>query len=291
MDAIWDIARLNQLISSRSEESLNLEYKAAAALDDNNRREITKDISAMANADGGTIIYGIAEDSTHRYLPGKLDPINRTKFTKEWLEHVASNIQPRIESLKIIPVEVPSNTNHVVYVVEVPKATTAHQAQDLKYYRRYNFECQAMPDYQIRELMNRQKFPTLSVSSELHMHGDGGSLHIEIGNTSDVLAKDYVAVIRTPVKWRGRQFVFTGGVSDNFTMKQYKGVTYYQVSFGNASSSPLFPKCEIYRNFLFSWAKFSEPKATLSDVRYVIYADAMPFVKGTFDPDKIIKPA
>lgn len=285
----WDIARLNQLISSRSEESLTLEYKAAAAFDDTNRREITRDISAMANAHGGTIIYGMAEDSTHRHLPGKLDPIDRTKFPKEWLEQVASNIQPRIESLKIIPVEIPPNPNHVVYVVEVLKATTAHQAQDLKYYRRYNFECQAMPDYQIRELMNRQKFPTLEISALLVFGGDGGTFQFKIGNGSDVLAKDFAAIIHTPVKWKGRKFAFIGGANDNVVMPTIDGVTYYQVTFSNAMGSPLFPKCSTYHNFKFGWAKFEDPKATISEISYTVYADAMPCIDGTFDPDKITK--
>ena len=41
-------------------------------------------------------------------------------------------------------------------VVEIPKSLTAHQARDLRYYRRYNFESVAMVDYEIRDVMNRQ---------------------------------------------------------------------------------------------------------------------------------------
>lgn len=52
---------IEALISSRTEESLNLEYKRAAALDkeDKQKNEISKDVSAMANSAGGKILYGV----------------------------------------------------------------------------------------------------------------------------------------------------------------------------------------------------------------------------------------
>lgn len=291
MRDVWDIARLNQLISSRSEESLNLEYKSSGALDDRKRHDITKDISAMANSDGGTIIYGIAEDPANRHLPGKLDPIDRTQFSKEWLEHVASNIQPRIDSLKILPVAIPPDPNHVVYIVEVPKATTAHQAQDLKYYRRYNFECQAMPDYQIRELMNRQKIPTVSVSANLLFHADGGSLVFKIDNTSEVLAKDFTLVVWTPMMWNGKPFAFVEEQENPIVSHEFEAPC-YKAHFHNANEPPLFPKSTATHAFRFRFplAMNPKPKTTIKEIRYALFADSMPFVKGTFNPDQIIAP-
>jgi hypothetical protein len=295
MNETWDFARLNLLISSKIEENHSLEYKAAGAFSEIDKKkrdvktEITKDISAMANSNGGTIIYGIAEysDDVHRHLPERIDPINRSQFSKEWLEHIISNIEPRIVSLKIIPIEIPTNPDHVVYVVEIPKATTAHQALDLKYYRRYNFECVAMPDYQIREVMNRQQFPILSVSATLAFFGNGGSLHFEIHNTSDVMARYFAAIIHTPVKWKNRKFVF----DDNPVVVELEDGQSYRPKFTNALGAPLFPKSSIYHNFKFSFASFPEPRATISDIRYRIYADGMPFIEGGFDPDQIFKTA
>jgi predicted HTH transcriptional regulator len=148
MNGTWDFARLNSLISSKIEESFSLEYKAAGAFSETDKKkrdvktEVTKDISAMANSNGGTIIYGMAEysDNARRHLPERIDPLSRSQFSKEWLESIISNIKPRIELLKIVPVAIPTNPEHVVYVVEIPKSTTAHQALDFRYYRRYNFE-------------------------------------------------------------------------------------------------------------------------------------------------------
>jgi len=274
---------------TKIEENLSLDYKSASALGftDKSKREITKDVSAMANSNGGTIIYGIAEykDEAKRHLPERIDPISRSQFSKEWLEHVISNIEPRIAALKIFPIEIPPNPDHVVYVVEIPKSTTAHQALDLRYYRRYNFESVAMPDYEIRDVMNRQQFPTLSVSATLAFYDNGGALQIEIHNTGDVLARYFSAIIHTPVKWTGKEFIFD---NDRVSIQLEDGWS-YRIAFTNAHGVPLFPKSSSCHNFKFSFASFLKPKATIGDIRCIVYADAMPFIEGKFDPEKILK--
>jgi Schlafen, AlbA_2 len=60
---IWDEARLRSYIDNFIEESLVLDYKAANSLGQSDRKkmEVTKDVSAMANSAGGTIIYGLKE--------------------------------------------------------------------------------------------------------------------------------------------------------------------------------------------------------------------------------------
>ncbi len=53
----WTEQRLQNFISSESEESLTLEYKSAEALgkSEYQKHEITKDVSAMANSAGGLL--------------------------------------------------------------------------------------------------------------------------------------------------------------------------------------------------------------------------------------------
>jgi hypothetical protein len=53
--------------------------------------------------------------------------------------------------------------DQVVYVLEIPKGATAHQADDRKYYRRHNFTIEAMYDYEIRDVMERQKVPQIKI--------------------------------------------------------------------------------------------------------------------------------
>lgn len=158
------ILDLEILIKDKVEESLHLEYKAAGSLhnSDGKKTEIAKDVSAMANSDGGVIIYGISEfsDSLKKQLPEKISPVIRNEFSKEWVENVInSNISPRIDGLVITPIPL-ENEQEVVYVVEIPKSTTAHQnTKDFKYYRRYNFSVLPMLAHEIQDVMNRSKHP------------------------------------------------------------------------------------------------------------------------------------
>ena len=122
----YNIEYLNSLIENKIEENLNLDYKASGSLDRQNNKttEISKDVSALANSDGGILIYGIKEDKVNKHLPDKIDPINRKDFTKEWLEQIIQDkIRPRISEFKIYPIDI--NDEQVVYIVEVKKSNTA----------------------------------------------------------------------------------------------------------------------------------------------------------------------
>lgn len=164
----YNIDYINQLISDRIEESNSLEYKSSDSLNktDSCKKEIAKDVSAFANANGGIIIYGIKEynELNKRHLPEKITPIKRDFFSKESLEQIINqSISPKIEGLRIFPIELEFE-NEVIYVVEIPKSTTAHQnLKDRRYHRRYNFEVLDMFDYEIRDVMNRRKNPQISL--------------------------------------------------------------------------------------------------------------------------------
>jgi hypothetical protein len=169
MKTSWTQQTILDLIQNQIEESLNLEYKAADALDkssDSKKKEIAKDVSAMANSDGGTIIYGIKEYdvSEKRHLPERIDSVNRVKVSKEWLEQVLNtNIFPRIPNITIEPITISKSPTDVIYVVTIPKSNTAHQANDKRYYRRFNFESVAMYDYEIRDIFNRAQSPIINL--------------------------------------------------------------------------------------------------------------------------------
>jgi predicted HTH transcriptional regulator len=166
----WTEDDLLALIRDGVEEGLDLEYKQCAALQkhDSQRREISKDVSAMANSAGGTIIYGIVEKG---HLPIGLDlGFDPTDITKEWLEHVIlDTIRSRLNGVIINSVNLVSHAiGRVAYVVYVPQSHTAHQTSDKKYYKRFNFEATAMDDYEVRDILNRLKHPVLLPQFKLH---------------------------------------------------------------------------------------------------------------------------
>lgn len=60
MNKITSIDDINALIAAGVEESTTLEYKSDInTTSDKWKGEMSKDVSAMANANGGTIIYGV----------------------------------------------------------------------------------------------------------------------------------------------------------------------------------------------------------------------------------------
>lgn len=191
---------LESLIKNKVEESLNLDYKSAKSLDNTQSCsvEISKDVSALANSDGGIIVYGISEDAEKRHFPRGIDPIDRMQFSKERLEQIInSNIRPRIDRLNIYPITI--SDLMVVYVVEVDKSETAHQAADKRYYKRYNFQSVSMEDYEIRDIMNRQRHPKLELTFRLDLR-EFPTLMVYVNNIGVVLAKYVKVKIRLPRK-------------------------------------------------------------------------------------------
>jgi hypothetical protein len=205
MSKVWDEAEIQRYIDELVEESLTLDYKAAGALDAGKKDEITKDISAMANSAGGMLIYGLKEysDKSKKHLPETIDPINRTRFSKERLEDFIGNIQPRLSGVIIHPVGISTGPNDVVYVVEIPQGTTAHQATDKKYYKRFNFKSEPMHDYEIRDILNRAATPDASVKFTFlkqHITADVHRYRLEISvkNRGTNLIKYFQLVFTFP---------------------------------------------------------------------------------------------
>ncbi len=54
---------INNLISNKAEEAINLEFKSSDSLgtQEQKKKELAKDVSSFANSEGGIIVYGIRE--------------------------------------------------------------------------------------------------------------------------------------------------------------------------------------------------------------------------------------
>jgi Schlafen, AlbA_2 len=157
---------LERLIADDIQESLTLEYKDAAALGKSSpqRSELCKDVSAFANSAGGQIIYGIQEKDRHPVRVQEADAVDLADITREWIEQVIdSNVQPRIQNLRIQPIDVaPGRAAYVITILQA-MSNAPHQAPDHKYYYRQNFQSVPMEDYQVRDTMRRATTPELFV--------------------------------------------------------------------------------------------------------------------------------
>lgn len=243
MSPIWGESELQLYIANSIPESLNLDYKASGSLakTDDKRREITKDVSAMANSDGGVIIYGISENKTvSPPVPDQITPIDASVISKEWLEQVINNIRPRLDGVVIYPVQLSSATNHFAYVVEIPKSTTAHQAMDKRYYKRFNFLAEAMEHYEILDVMARNQHPKVELTFEIrpkYTANQTGSLidnrlvlAATIRNSGVVFAQYIQTFIHVPKGIYGGPMII--GLQE---IKDAKGNLYTQHSVSNIS--------------------------------------------------------
>ncbi|WP_378186868.1 helix-turn-helix domain-containing protein [Aquimarina sp. W85] len=153
----YDLDFLQSLIDNEIEESIHIEFKRAEALSKihSAKKEISKDVSAFANSDGGIIIYGIEEKNHKAY---KFSYVDGTIFTKEWLEQViSSTINRTIEDLKIFPIRFESKIEKSIYVVQIPSSIDApHMSIEKRFYKRHNFESVMMEEYEIRQLYGRK---------------------------------------------------------------------------------------------------------------------------------------
>jgi len=152
---------LQQLIGQY--ESIRLDFKASALLNqppDRVIKQLTEDVSAFANTEGGVIVIGIREGKSGKKsvaieIDEGVDPVQMSPERLEQL--VASNISPPIPGLTVQPIPLSGpKAGRVAYVVTVPKGTTAYQARhSLLYYGRTEFAATPLHDNVIRLLMTR----------------------------------------------------------------------------------------------------------------------------------------
>ena len=241
-------AHLEYLIKSGAEESVHIEYKAAGALEltDYKKHEISKDVSAMANADGGIIVYGIYEED---HIPKGYSFINGNTFSKEWLEQVInSKIKRRIPELTIDVIRLGNKINQSVYVVKIPRSAEApHMASDGRYYKRYNFESKRMEEYEVRDLFRRTGETSLKLMpcefNVVPIKEPSGNLKelklqviLDVKNESQHIEQVYKTILRIP---KGVYKTISG----NEDLKQHFRKFQPDYALLNIpASTPLFPK-------------------------------------------------
>ena len=169
----WDESDLERIIMSDQKETTTLDYKDSAALKfkdqtkrsdgkgtlgDKHRQDLIRDVASMANAEGGTIIYGIAERSGG--YPDHIDDgVDPATVSAEQIEQiVVSNINPRVEGFFVHRIDLTSRGNgRCTFVISIPKGqkNAPHQSDDKVYYRRHDATKLKMDDNAIRDAIGR----------------------------------------------------------------------------------------------------------------------------------------
>jgi len=113
---------LQRLINDEVQERDTIEYKSAMyGHTDEEKRELLKDISSMANHRGGYLIIGIEENGEG--IPTKLAGIEAGNHVERIRDSCLDNIEKRIIELDVE--DVPLTSGKVVVVVSIPESLNA----------------------------------------------------------------------------------------------------------------------------------------------------------------------
>lgn len=195
----FTIEQLESLLANREQEGLYLEFKRGLALRLANdaRRELIKDCTGFANAAGGLLLYGIAEETVDGVdVAAGVDAVPAGGGDSARISEILrSNTSPPLSRFEITELALPNGGGRVV-AIQIEAGATAHQNLiDLRYYQRAGSTTVPMTDFQIRDVMNRRSKPEVAVvprmrralrTQELHRY----LLEITLTNTGMVsLAK------------------------------------------------------------------------------------------------------
>jgi len=155
---------VESLTSAGEPESPVLDYKGRLEGADRDKKELAKDVSAMANSSGGYIVIGVAERQAKPVHPpcGTSRMIEQQKV-EEWIEQILmSNVAQR-PPVVIQVVPLPDNADKCVVVINTSVSPRGpHMVTvpgDNRYYRRYfkRQQYQSLPaeEYEVREMFER----------------------------------------------------------------------------------------------------------------------------------------
>ena len=122
-------ADLQRAVENHIPESVDLDWKKDFYKGtDAGKKELAKDVSAMANTAGGMVVIGVDDgnqDHAHDLAP--FDPVQG--HGEEWIRSVLANwIQPVVSNVGVRPVKSESKAGKIYWVLTVPASTQAPHA-------------------------------------------------------------------------------------------------------------------------------------------------------------------
>lgn len=120
---------LQRAVENHIPESVDLDWKKDFYKGtDAGKKELAKDVSAMANTAGGMVVIGVDDgnqDHAHDLAP--FDPVQG--HGEEWIRSVLANwIQPVVPNVGVRPVKSVSKVGKIYWVLTVPPSTQAPHA-------------------------------------------------------------------------------------------------------------------------------------------------------------------
>ena len=148
----WSSDDIGALIAERVPEGQRLEYKSQLNLErPKDKHEAAKDVSGFANATGGLLIYGVAEEQLEddQVVPAKLEPLTDASV-RERLDDVLDSTVSPVLNLDRRLVEV--DGGHVLLVRAFQRAGALHVVEGFKdgaHYLRVGHKTRRMAQHEI----------------------------------------------------------------------------------------------------------------------------------------------
>ncbi|MFC8276636.1 helix-turn-helix domain-containing protein [Streptomyces sp. NPDC057271] len=120
---------LQRAVENHIPESVDLDWKKDFYKGtDAGKKELAKDVSAMANTAGGMVVIGVHDgDQDHAHALAPIDP--EPGRGEEWIRSVLANwIQPVVPNVGVRPVKSESKAGKIYWVLTVPPSTQAPHA-------------------------------------------------------------------------------------------------------------------------------------------------------------------
>lgn len=290
----WDEDSLRNLPGG---ETSYIDYKDSRwlTLDADWRDKISTYLSAFANYDGGYLIVGVSDpDRTGSATPDAGIPNNLKGGIVAWLQGVLPGLVERpLDRIDVWAIG-PKNANspiqpdHSILVIHVPASEGApHQASDGKYYTRHGSSRQFLRHRAIMDILGRRTHPRVAVLdlTLTWTKKDEFILTAAIENASAVLARFCSLVVDLPIYVGSEGFLsYKGAIATTDD-----GLAAVRVNLNNNRGGPLFPfSRKIFTAKLEVGLRSGEEVPTISDVRYKLFADSMPFIEGSFPFDQVL---
>jgi predicted HTH transcriptional regulator len=245
--------------------------------------ELSKQLSAFANSDGGVLVCGVTNPLDHK--PRQVDDGGITiamkrPNTREWLEDIIPGL---VEfPLKRFNVYTLTKTagapqlpdDRCIILVDIPASDDApHQARDQRYYTRVGGKSRPIGHRLVSDIFHRRSHPKLSFKVKIVETIDTKlKVFVNVRNHGKVVPQNYATIIFIP---RIIKALLRG---DKLLGQQIGGANYYRLTV--VGEKPVFPESDEYSEVTLDYNIGTPPAEPVSDKMFcTIYADEMPAIK------------
>jgi hypothetical protein len=276
---------VQNFIAQKIQENLTLDYKDFRKYDD--PTDLSGHICSFANSMGGLLILGISEKDN---FPVSITWGDLKGKSRESLENkLFSQIYPKINNMKIIPVYQTGSEIVGIFLVEVPQGENPpYMSGDKKYYKRLNFQKQPMEGYEVADFFGRRKRPLLSLIPDHFEFRDYSPTKgtvvrwdIKIKNIGKSVSKEQL--VRVSIE-NARDVESRDHHFKELDRDGPKRI--FQGFFAAPNTPPIYPHPTLENylgSLMFTMPYFNQEKNSYQvKIGYEILSDTMPIVKGNF---------